>query len=171
MPNHVTTEIRCADPRALAALLTDGGEVDFSFLVPPPANLETGDCSGKHEPGVVCWYEWNSANWGTKWNAYSSDVDTERVRFETAWSHPLPVIETLSLKFPRARLEVEYADEDLGHNLGRYAMINGKIVFDVTPAEGSDAANDFAARLKYGRSYAELRAEWDADDDALIIEV
>lgn len=159
MPNHVTTVIT-GPQKALASLLDDAGRVDFEYLVPPPANLEKGGCSGQHEPGVVCWYSWNVENWGTKWNAYSSEVSEGRLRFDTAWAHPDPVIRALALKHPDVTFSVEYADEDLGHNLGSYEITGTARV-----ERPIDDPNDFAAQLKYGQSYAELRAEWDEDDE------
>lgn len=156
MPNHVTTEIT-GPQTALASLLNDAGEVDFSFLIPPPENIERGDCSGfQHAPGAVCWYDWNIAHWGTKWNAYSSEVTGGKVRFDTAWSHPLRVMLALFDKHPDVAFEVKYADEDLGSNLGHYVVRDGSIVD--CPIEDP---NEFAAQLKYGQSYAELRDEWD----------
>lgn len=163
MPNHVTNEIR-GNAKALSSLLNDAGEVDFSFLVPPPANLETGGCSGQHAPGVVCWYEWNVANWGTKWNGYDSQVSDGLVRFDTAWSHPEPVIRALSLKHPDETFEVRFADEDLGQNVGEYMIRNGLILSQRLIVEGTDEARDYATQLKYGQTYAEMSAEWGDDD-------
>ena len=40
------------------------------------------------------WYNWRNANWGTKWDAYSLEIDDcdmpngFEVNFETAWSPP-----------------------------------------------------------------------------------
>lgn len=84
----------------------------FPLIIPEPENIERGGCRmTEHEPGVVCWYEWNQANWGTKWGAYSHshyalrflkgyDEDAEiygrvDLRFETAWSQPTPIFEAI----------------------------------------------------------------------------
>lgn len=163
MPNHVTTEIR-GSHRALSSLLNDAGQVDFRHLIPEPENLERDGCSGQHAPGVVCWYEWNVANWGTKWNAYDSEVTVGVVKFDTAWSHPIPVIDALSKVHPDETFEVKFADEDLGQNLGEYKVRNGALVESRTFQEGSDEARDFACQMKYGQSYAEMRAEWGDDE-------
>jgi hypothetical protein len=139
--------------------------VDFDLLIPQPDNIEKGNCSGKHEPGVVCWYNWSVQNWGTKWNAYDAEIGDTSLKFDTAWSHPVPVIVTLSTRFPKATLYVKYADEDLGANLGEYTIKDG-IIIDQTPFdEGSDEATDFASIIKYGMPYAEMRAEWGLDED------
>lgn len=62
------------------------------------------------------WYKWNIANWGTKWNAYNVNLiknegDTLIVQFDTAWSTPDPVIQTLAQWFPELRIMHEYFDE------------------------------------------------------------
>ena len=51
--------------------------------------------------GTDSWYEWNIANWGTKWDA--GDVTMKRVdeetltaTFQTAWSPPVPIFERLA---------------------------------------------------------------------------
>lgn len=207
MPNHVTT-ILVADPEVISSLvrtltpeeqlaahkkeledfprmkaksLEDFEErkiVDFELLIPSPPNKETGGCGGSHEAGVVCWYEWNVANWGTKWGAYDAVIDdrADRLEFDTAWSHPLPVVQALARKFPDKAIEVKYADEDLGSNLGHYAIWHEAavsleddeqfVVKELTKfGHYDDEVNkEFAAQVKHGMSYAELKASWDEDE-------
>jgi hypothetical protein len=65
--------------------------------------------------GGETWYDWNVAHWGTKWNACECefDADLERqegevtieIRFDTAWSAPLPVFDALARNFPWLRIE------------------------------------------------------------------
>lgn len=74
------------------------------------------------------WYEWRIEHWGTKWNACEARLDGNDVWFDTAWSTSQPVIETLSKKFPKVVLNVEYADENLGDNVGIYAYKAGEKV-------------------------------------------
>lgn len=142
--------------------------VDFNMVIPQPVNIETGNCSGKHDQGVICWLGWSRENWGTKWNGYELELErnedgTAKLRFQTAWSHPMPVIEALSAKFPEAEIQVSYADEDLGYNLGKYEVLNGART-DLEDLDfGSDEANEFAAQLKYGKTYTELQKEWETE--------
>lgn len=182
MPNHVTTILRIPPEVADAITTVEEGErrVDFALLVPPPQEGYNDDpigCSHSHplhydpnDPNANCWYSWNREFWGTKWNAYDTrveggDGDVAVVTFETAWSHPAPVIEALARRFPDIRIEVAYADEDLGSNVGSYVIEDGQVVDENFPANGSDEANEMAALIKYGRSYAGLRAEWEAEDE------
>ncbi|WP_417372993.1 hypothetical protein [Glutamicibacter protophormiae] len=141
---------------------------DFGLVIPQPANIETGDCPGRHEPGIICWLDWSIGNWGTKWNAYDTKTGaledgTGTLQFDTAWSHPFPVLEALSVKFPNHPLDVEYADEDLGYNLGKYTITNGERSEQADFEEGTGEALEFAAQLKYGKTYAELQKEWGED--------
>ena len=54
------------------------------------------------ETGCKGWYEWSVAHWGTKWGAYSSSTEPEgsgdfaRIKFNTAWCPPRPVLERLA---------------------------------------------------------------------------
>lgn len=141
---------------------------DFTMVIPQPANIETGNCSGQHEPGIICWRGWSINNWGTKWNAYDTKFEdhedgTATLQFDTAWSHPYPVLEALSVKFPHHQMGVAYADEDLGYNLGSYFITNGARTELEDLEFGSNEALEFAAQIKYGKTYAELRTEWDED--------
>lgn len=144
--------------------------VDFGLVIPQPPNIETGGCSHpskfnrdpaqvkEQADGTICWYEWNIANWGTKWGAYNHSMDHERaIRFDTAWSHPYPILVALSKLYPSELIGVEYADEDLGHNLGRYTILDGHI--NQTPmVDGSEEALRFACEIK-GWDYEGLMAE------------
>lgn len=165
MPNHVTTILTAHPHDVIEALLNEKREVDFEKVLPMPEDVYRGGLGAEEEakyPGDKNWYNWGVNHWGTKWNAYSTVLLSHNtVSFETAWAHPFPVIAELANRFPSAVLEVKYADEDLGHNLGQYTIKDGGITHTLECDEGTDEANDFAAQVKYGRSYAQLRAEWD----------
>lgn len=178
LPNHVTNILRVPPEVADAFTTTEDGErqVDFSLVVPTPEGYDADGCSHSHplnydprDPHANCWYSWNREFWGTKWNAYDTrvtgaDGDGATVTFLTAWSHPAPVIVALSKKFPLTAFVVEYADEDFGSNVARYRILDGERYDIFAPAPGSDEANELAASILYGRPYADLRAEWDADE-------
>jgi len=151
-----------ADDRAKRKAMIEAGYVDFNKLIPQPDNIEKGSCSGEHPPGVICWYTWSIENWGTKWNAYDTEVRSPtELKFETAWSHPFSVLEVLSARFPDAIIEVRFADEDIGQNLGHYRITDGDANWVQEFEFGSDEANEFAAQVKYGMTYAALSAEWE----------
>jgi hypothetical protein len=50
--------------------------------------------------GAPTWYEWSCEHWGTKWNSCDAEVTVNsdgslHVKFDTAWSFPLPIFEKL----------------------------------------------------------------------------
>ena len=108
MPNHVTNAIEFANQEdfelAKIQLLNEEGHVDFKLLVPIPPNIYLGNTSqvDHQDFGTFNWYDWNRNNWGTKWNAYDTEVKEELriIRFDTAWSPPYPVIVALSRHVP-----------------------------------------------------------------------
>lgn len=107
-----------------------------------PMSLELGETAYKNiqNYGHMTWYEWSRENWGTKWNAYSIDVKDSAVSFDTAWSAPHPVIESLAKKFSDIKIVHKYADEDMGYNTGEIHYENGEIIFEYFPDGGSPDA-------------------------------
>lgn len=112
--------------------------------------------------------------WGTKWNAYEQEVSEKKAKFDTAWSHPAPVILELSKKFPEEQIKVQYADEDLGSNCGQYVIKDEVILEQEEPGHWRDMTNEgrakwrkFAANLRYPGSGPE---EFDCDENWNYIE-
>ena len=66
------------------------------------------------------WHEWCCANWGTKWNAYDTELDDDILTFDTAWSCPIPVLDALAKICYNHNVSFsgKWADEDTGHNVG-----------------------------------------------------
>lgn len=77
--------------------------------------------------GFMNWYDWNIANWGTKWNAYETKVVTEGsstvITFDTAWSAPFLVLEALANKTDIVFVH-RWASEDTGSHCGRCDYVN-----------------------------------------------
>jgi len=155
MPNHIINILTIEASNKQEIINAIRGEefdqyIDFNKIIPMPEELkgttspvrivsESESKKGKgitqemHDKliekyGHADWYSWSNANWGTKWNAYEQHKEGETIFFQTAWSTPLEVVEKLSVKFPGATFNVQYADEDLGYNCGEYTVINGQIV-------------------------------------------
>lgn len=76
--------------------------------------------------------DWARGHWGTKWNSYDFELTDKGCQFDTAWTHPFPVIEKLSEMYPDDEIEAKYADEDIGYNLCHYKIKNShiEIIFD-----------------------------------------
>jgi hypothetical protein len=119
MPNHITNVLRVSGythlgapeglvDEVLAAVKSDKSPIDFERLIPMPAELKAPNQEG--------WYQWSVNHWGTKWNAYCAvagkiDKRTAYFHFETAWAPPLPVLDALAAKFPKANLRLIWCDE------------------------------------------------------------
>lgn len=116
-----------------------------------PDDLEQGRIAldNLKKYGHKDWYTWSIANWGTKWNAYSVEYDLReknKISFETAWSTPFPVMNKLAQIFNDLRIEVYFADEDLGSNCGLYVFENGILAMEYLPKDWE--AYKFACTLK-----------------------
>ena len=110
--------------------------------------------------GYPTWYEWSTATWGTKWNAYHQDFEEPNILwFDTAWEGVPLLIQTLSEIFPDVEFQYAYADEDLGSNVGKGTIRNGET--DMTfPDNGSNEAFEIVFFVKPGlEEYLELTDE------------
>ena len=128
------------------------GTLDFDKVIPTPDNIYQGILGAEEmkKYGSNNWYDWNIANWGTKWNSYGYDDAEENnlageniITFNTAWSAPHPVVEKLSKMFPDVNIVHKWADEDLGNNCGEYEYFDGERIrehFPETYKEGIDFA-------------------------------
>ena len=66
--------------------------------------------------GFQDWYNWSIHNWGTKWDACNSHIESDDgdyifITFDTAWSPPEPWIEKLTKKFPLLEIQVRVTEE------------------------------------------------------------
>ena len=94
--------------------------------------------------GAIDWYDWRIRNWGTKWNAYETDIENYldgnvALYFQTANQGVIPVIEKLVEMFPNLEFDYMYADEDFPYNCGEGYGVGGSISFNF-PEDGSDEA-------------------------------
>lgn len=114
MPNHITNIITSKRLSDIYKILKGHeADVDFNRLVPMPSDVVASyGTAGLHPK----WYDWSIENWGTKWNAYEICATPDDIRFDTAWSCPVPIVQALADHYIPFRWE--YADEDIGHNAG-----------------------------------------------------
>jgi hypothetical protein len=112
------------------------GTVDFNRIIPIPSIIFQGDLGNEDKDffgDKGCWYNWCRQNWGTKWNASESrgslrGTDEEPVldiTFRTAWLMPDPIFRYLA-EHCKVRIDVEFADEDMGNNCGKHVFEGGK---------------------------------------------
>lgn len=96
----------------------------WNFVRPPQESIDSGRyhatngwVDGKESGNTPDnWYNWNRANWGTKWDAYDVELQVKSLshlqyRFTTAWNEPAPVIEAMTEQFPSLRLTLTYKEE------------------------------------------------------------
>jgi len=103
--------------------------------------------------GADNWYEWSCKHWGTKWGACSAeqtdfgteeDRTTATLKFETAWSCPIQIIEKLSNEYPDVLVKIKYSDEDFGSNVGECSIKCGVWLYENCPEAGSKEAYEMA---------------------------
>lgn len=82
--------------------------------------------------GSIDWYDWRIRNWGTKWNAYETDIDSccdgsVELYFYTANHGAIPVIKKLVEMFHNLEFIYKYADEDFPYNCGEVYGVDGSV--------------------------------------------
>ena len=73
------------------------------------------------------WYGWHNEFWGTKWNAFRTEIiDDDTVSFQTAWGAPDPILGKLSRMFPEEEMKVhsEYETGEIVDSVYK----NGKVL-------------------------------------------
>ena len=106
----------------------------FNALVPTPPEVLAFGYDGHYKKakiieeqgeeaakGLMDGYNWNIANWGTKWDIYGDDLSLEKfaweedmtefiLYFDTAWSPPISWLTTVAPMFPKLRFEMHYEE-------------------------------------------------------------
>jgi hypothetical protein len=136
MPNWVNNTLKVikGDPKEVFELVrTEESVVDFNTLVPMPEHIKNSDeevaLAGFNVPA---WYGWAVENWGTKWNARDAKHSTKDpahvLWFDTAWSPPVPVFESLAKQFPTHEIVV-YSDEYMNHLHVTFTLKDGEVAW------------------------------------------
>ncbi len=127
MPNWCENTISISGPAdklspMYTKLIEDGDEGLCSILYPPPADMFSGDLGQKErkecaEKGIPNWYDWQSSNWGTKWDVSEGDWQYEDAgdgqailtgSFCSAWAPPVGVYEHCAEAHPDLHIEAMY---------------------------------------------------------------
>lgn len=128
MPDYVINRIEMKGDKTLIKQVRadiSGGQteynnpipIDFNKIVPPPTNMFTKELSpqqkiGLREQGTPNWLDWQSENWGTKWNAIKQVEESDSAfLFLTAWTPPFPICVKLSILYPNLEFELKWCDE------------------------------------------------------------
>jgi len=108
---HILDTIRMSDARIRAR--------DLKRSFKGALKLATISAEAFRRTGYYDWYDWSCENWGTKWNAYSTVIETDQPEyleftFDTAWSFPEPVFERIAAEFPKLEITTDSFDEGWG---------------------------------------------------------
>lgn len=151
MPNWVTNKITLlGKDKENKEILTfiKGKErkafIDFGKIIPMPdyiskKKLSTEEFLVNKKIRKNNWYDWSIENWGTKWNANHCHKFKNGVIFDTAWDCPIPIFKRLTELFPKVDMELTYADENMGRNIGKVTYING--VFTINRYDAYQGGN------------------------------
>jgi len=127
---------------------------------PIPCNNATPDQQEelRQKYGHSNWYEWNSYNWGTKWDCSDSHYNAEDkiLQFQTPWSCPQEIIAEMAGMFPDLRFDGSYADEDFGSNVG-YLENGFPYAFENLSEEACETAATLWGHEGY---YDDEKKEW-----------
>jgi len=127
MPNWCDNTISISGPaEKLSPIFTKLKEDDSSglcsILHPMPENTFTGNLGEDErkkcaEENIPNWYDWCSANWGTKWDTCDGDWNYEDAgdgqailsgNFQTAWGPPVGVYTHCQEAHPDLHIEAMY---------------------------------------------------------------
>ncbi len=152
MPNWISNELRCTAAKSILEQMLDAvitsENFDFNNIIPMPkhqpdlskANPFWGegndyDYEEQEAFGNNNWFDWSSTNWGSKWNASSTNLtrparegDDAVIWFETPWSPVVNIIIRLSQMFPDVLFRYRYEDPLL--QLGSIDVIQNGIYLD-----------------------------------------
>ncbi len=82
--------------------------------------LEKQEQSNLEQFGHKNWYDWNIANWGTKWDVDAEVDDVSSINeqiifsFESAWAPPQRAISAIAEKFNKLTIRHSYLEEGVG---------------------------------------------------------
>lgn len=150
MPNHVFNSMSVTgSPEAIKAFTEKAKHTrqdqsrEFSywnFVTPPQEAVDSGEYDATRgfvageESGFTAnnWYEFNTREWGTKWDAYDIDVQVAPksffATFTSAWSPPTQVFEAIVAQHPELTFDFHWEEEqgwggESVGNGGYYAIV------------------------------------------------
>jgi len=159
-------------PWVMAAGIKTVDEMKAYIEKERPEAIELGKLADKawRETGHTSWYTWCTENWGTKWNAYSFsherlDDGTLEMKFDTAWSVPLPVLMALSEREEIQDLVIKIVAFDEGWN---FAYVGG---IDHGDFRGESVkATDQLYEEVYGEPNPDPEEEYEGDPAPALLE-
>lgn len=136
-----------------SAMLPDG-TVTLSFRTLPDGTNEAVSAEEmaqlKEKFGATNWYEWNHANWGTKWDACEARRNDDAQEgetcasymFDTAWCPPEAMIHFLAAKWPTLAFTLTFYEEGCAFG-GAMEWADGELVGE---EDAGDNLRDWLAK-------------------------
>lgn len=147
----------------MKVLINKKDKVSFDNIIPMPSEIKATKKTVPTEEikldlfykyGVSNWIDWSNKYWGTEFNALETIiVNHNKVKFYTDTNCPYEAITTLSKKFTNVKIKLQWADEDLGYNVGEVYLQNGNVIDSKAPKGGSDEAYEMAMNITNDKFY------------------
>ena len=113
MPNWCSNRARITGPapviKEIVDVLNQENPELLNWMIPQPKFENDSD-----------WYDWNIANWGTKWDIsdvyFEQPADEDEIEFSfcTAWGPPLEAFENWAINDGRVQFTLEYWEPGVG---------------------------------------------------------
>lgn len=124
--------------------------------------------------GAKDWYDWNVANWGTKWDITPNDVDVSYEKntgtitstFQSAWAPPIEAMKKIVAKYPKISIRLDYVETGACFaGTYSYSPKNGEREDDINYTN-SEELLDFAkdTRNELAENEANYLAEMEEED-------
>lgn len=152
MPNWCNNRLSVAGDLTKFNAALAGKSFSINAFIPTPAELvETvsPNPDPKSEASLALvkkfghdnWYDWNVANWGTKWDVEAETIEQTEghavFSFDSAWAPPTAAIVAVSALYPDLKFTLEYFE--MGMMFAGVALIeNGEVEDNCTEDEESD---------------------------------
>ena len=91
------------------------------------------------------WYNWRCEHWGDKWNAQDTKVSrlesgAIELKFDTAWSPPVPIFEAIAERFPELEITGDFIDGQYNWS-GEVHIVAGDVRLKDTTEENDEIAH------------------------------
>ncbi len=111
-------------------------ETDASYGIPKSPEHEAQMKSNVEKYGHEDWYEWQCANWGTKWSPSEINIFMQTPNYvafscQSAWSPPSGLIAMLSKLFPRLGFVMSYNEGGMCF-LGSESYYDGDSLYEAS---------------------------------------
>lgn len=182
MPNWCNNSITIQGPiETIKTLWTDAQEADglLTAMVPQPEDMfhgNLGEAERKEceEKGIPNWYDWNVANWGTKW-----DVSLEGLEFidngdgtayisgwfDSAWAPPIDAYEHFADMMDNCSIEASYYEPGMNFG-GFWSTEHGDECFEDIDGLLKQPTEEWDERFTaFEAEYDLLSEEWRFEDE------